>query len=94
MMNYFFCLQTDKLWIGGSDTVTEGTWKWVTGEAVDRKHVSEGGHWYSGEPNDKSGQDCLVMNYDTNGAWDDQDCNTNWRFACEVNRRPVVNDAS
>jgi len=82
----FLITETEKLWIGGSDTVTEGTWKWVTGEAVDMKHVSEGGHWYAGEPNDKSGQDCLVMNY-VGTAWDDQDCTTNLRFACEYHHK-------
>ena len=76
MMNYFFCLQTDKLWIGGSDTVTEGTWKWVTGEAVDMKHISEGGHWSASEPNNGAGgqQNCMVMNYNSGDEWDDQKC--------------------
>jgi len=79
----FLKKQNINLWIGGSDTAKEGTWKWVTGEAVDRKHASEGGNWYAGEPNDMSGQDCLVANYGDGGEWDDQDCNGAKKFACE-----------
>ena len=93
MMNYFCCLQSDTLWIGGSDTVTEKTWKWVTGEAIDMKHVSEGGNWYAGEPNDKnSGQDCLVTNYWKGAPFSfwvlcaspDQTTGSNWLKFCMV----------
>jgi len=78
----FLAKQSKLLWLGGSDTVTEGTWKWVTGEAVDMKHISEGGHWAASEPNNGAGgQDCMVMNYDSGDGeqgdgeqWDDQKC--------------------
>jgi len=64
--------QSKLMWLGGSDTETDGTWKWVTGEAIPLK---SGGHWAANEPNNAAGggQDCMVMNYETN-KWDDQKC--------------------
>jgi len=82
----FLVSQVDHLWIGGSDAETEKTWKWVTGEAVDMRHSSEGGHWNAGEPNDASGQDCLLMNYYA-GKYDDQNCGTEKKFACEYHHK-------
>lgn len=44
------------LWIGGRDTVSEGTWTWVTGEPWTYAN------WYPGEPNNQYGnEDYLVI---------------------------------
>ena len=89
----FLLFQVDQLWLGGSDLETENTWKWVTGEAVDMRHSSEGGKWSAGEPNDNYGQDCMVINW-RKDKWDDQDCGWTKKFACEVKRCPAANDVS
>jgi len=77
----FLLDQGDLMWIGGSDTETEGTWKWVNGVDVDLNSAN----WASGEPNDKNqDQDCMVMNYQTD-QWDDQGCTFALPFACQWN---------
>jgi len=44
------------LWIGFTDQASEGTWEWISGEAVTYTN------WASGEPNDANGEDYAVMN--------------------------------
>lgn len=77
----------DFIWLGGTDEVVEGTWKWVTGETfwiglangypVDNAYTN----WaYNTVPNDAEpdnigrGQDYLAffpVRYGHNGGWDD-----------------------
>ncbi|MRX39674.1 T9SS type B sorting domain-containing protein [Flavobacterium sp. LC2016-23] len=42
-------------WIGGSDSETEGTWKWVTGPEAGTKMIYT--FWNNGEPNDQGGNE-------------------------------------
>jgi len=65
------------VWLGGSDRVTEMEWLWVTGEAM----VFEG--WRTGEPNDNNGEDCMIMEVDVGGTWDDRDCDNTYGYYCE-----------
>lgn len=65
------------VWMGGSDRVTEMDWQWVTGEAM----VYEG--WREGEPNDSNGEDCMIMEVDVGGTWDDRDCDNTYGYYCE-----------
>jgi hypothetical protein len=64
--------QTTRFWIGFTDTATEGTWVWSSGESV--SYVN----WDSGEPNNATppaiGEDYAVLNWNSsNGAWNDWD---------------------
>jgi len=45
------------LWIGFTDQASEGTWEWISGEAVTYTN------WASGEPKDANGEDYAVMNW-------------------------------
>jgi GH25 family lysozyme M1 (1,4-beta-N-acetylmuramidase)/uncharacterized protein YraI len=55
---------SNKIWLGLTDEVSEGTWKWITGEDILYTN------WYPGEPNDYgSGEDYVEMYID--GRWND-----------------------
>lgn len=59
-----------EIWMGATDQITEGIWKWITGEEFNYTH------WADGEPNNNNnfgnglvGQDYLKAY--RNGFWDD-----------------------
>lgn len=59
------------VWLGGTDELVEGTWRWITGEPWTFQH------WNAGEPNDgggpygTGGEDYLLMSGITSGSWND-----------------------
>ena len=60
---------SDNLWVGGSDSATEGDWVFVDGASVTYAN------WYPGEPNNYGGnQDCMDFNYQSPGLWNDTGC--------------------
>jgi hypothetical protein len=75
-------LSNPDAWLGGTDSTTEGTFVWANGEPFDYTH------WRSGEPNNggTSGtqEDCMVMENDTLGTWDDRPCTRAYPYYCEV----------
>jgi hypothetical protein len=68
-------------WLGGTDQAQEMVWVWVTGEPF----VFE--NFRDGEPNDGNSdqiaEDCLVLESDTAGTWDDRSCTSLRPFLCE-----------
>lgn len=65
-------------WIGFSDSLTEGTWLWTSGEAP-VANIKD--FWAPGEPNDSlTGEDCAVMinGGALIGAWNDVMCDPPW----------------
>ena len=58
------------LWIGLTDEVTEGTFKWVSGE------ISTYTNWLPGEPNNAwDAEDYVEMNFGSPGKWNDSSSN-------------------
>ncbi|XP_045572353.1 CD209 antigen isoform X1 [Salmo salar] len=76
-----------RAWIGLTDSVTEGTWKWVDGTPL-----TTPSYWYSPQPdnggdNPANGEeDCVELNTETwhpVKAWNDQSCEDNRYWICE-----------
>eukprot|EP00063_Salmo_salar_P075393 XP_014050228.1 PREDICTED: CD209 antigen-like protein E isoform X1 [Salmo salar] len=80
---FLFNLHT-RAWIGLTDSVTEGTWKWVDGTTLTT------GYWGTGQP-DNGGlfsgqQDCVEIYYrqdDPVQTWNDDKCGTNHNWIYE-----------
>uniref|UniRef100_A0A8C7HRW7 CD209 antigen-like protein E n=1 Tax=Oncorhynchus kisutch TaxID=8019 RepID=A0A8C7HRW7_ONCKI len=75
----WLCGVKNYVWIGLTDSVTEGTWKWVDDTPLTTKY------WNSKEPNGGRAENCVYFyswSSDT-GAWWDYDCSYKYRWICE-----------
>ena len=76
--NYFiYSITQTSVWIGASDSISEGSFVWRDGTAVSFSA------WASGEPNASStDEDCAEMT--PYGYWNDLSCSATRSFVCEI----------
>ncbi|XP_071264261.1 receptor-type tyrosine-protein phosphatase H-like isoform X5 [Salvelinus alpinus] len=68
------------VWIGLTDSVTEGTWKWVDGTPLTTPR-----YWWRGEPDGGTDQNCVEIYYTSSGqgVWRDLGCSFSQEWICE-----------
>ncbi|MEQ2281245.1 hypothetical protein AMECASPLE_028367, partial [Ameca splendens] len=69
-----------KAWIGLTDRVREGSWKWVDGTPLTRSY------WCTGEPNHylRRNEDCVeIRKFDSERSWNDAECTNENYWICE-----------
>ncbi len=81
-------------WLAGADTAVEGVWRWNQGNAQFWQGVANGSatagafvSWKSGQPNNTSNQDCLMVD-DSDGKWSDETCTLTRDYVCEGDECP------
>ena len=90
-------LDSDWMWLGGSDAATEGTWEWSDGSTFSYTN------WAPEQPDNQQGifgiygdQDCLFTNFGEAGKWDDLSClyghNDLLKFVCEIDTGTAIAD--
>merc|ERR1711872_356271 len=88
--NFVAGLDSDSMWLGGTDVTTEGSWVWSDGSTFSFNSWNPGqpdNLFYGGMPE----QDCLRTNFEPRfggsaGKWDDHQCNLTsyyFKFVCK-----------
>ncbi|XP_064813868.1 CD209 antigen-like protein E [Oncorhynchus masou masou] len=75
----WLCGVKNYVWIGLTDSASEGTWKWVDDTPLTKKY------WNSKEPNGGGAENCVYFYSwsSDRGAWWDYDCSYKYRWICE-----------
>ena len=68
----------NKVWTGGNDAASEGTWVWSPSNTP-----LSYTNWANGEPNNSGGrEDCLEFRKD--GTWNDERCDRGRKYVCQT----------
>uniref|UniRef100_A0A096M6Z0 C-type lectin domain-containing protein n=1 Tax=Poecilia formosa TaxID=48698 RepID=A0A096M6Z0_POEFO len=66
------------MWIGLTDSETEGRWKWVDGSPLTTSY------WRDGEPNGKTVENCGdIKTFTAEKSWNDENCSHSHKWICE-----------
>ena len=66
-----------RMWIGATDSVTDGKWFWINGQPLTLSY------WVGGETGRTMDEDCLLTNRYVPGTWNDASCDTKYAFLCQ-----------
>ncbi|XP_057367612.1 CD209 antigen-like protein D [Daphnia carinata] len=74
-----------RFWTSLTDAIDEGTWYW---ESTDTALLPGYSHWCYRQPDDAGlfgGEDCMIINYESDGCWNDADCdNDKYDAICQA----------
>lgn len=80
---YLQARMNDGAWIGGSDSSSEGDWRWVTGPENNTLFWSGGSPmngaytlWQAGQPDNNGDEDCLELRFNGSESWNDEKCSS------------------
>eukprot|EP00058_Branchiostoma_floridae_P019989 XP_002605479.1 hypothetical protein BRAFLDRAFT_92896 [Branchiostoma floridae] len=78
----------DDFWIGLNDNQTEGTYRWPDGTRLAGCDFS---NWAPNEPNENNGQNCVQMWSAYDYKWDDDFCQYEKYFICQIGPGEEIN---
>ena len=70
-------------WIGLNDRRNESQFVWSDGTPYNASVYS---NWFSGEPNDRDGEDCVELYSNGGNGWNDNGCEKEFGYICEIKK--------